>query len=247
MQYIVLLAAVFILAGSVWLGYYKGFIRTALGMLSLILSLVIMQFVGPAVSDFLMEDSGLYEKTCQTIAESLKASVDLPDLPEVPADLMTPEMEAAAEQGVLEKTFLPEALVQAIMKNTALTDMGRTGVDGAFEKAGEYLGGIVIRILGSALTFLLTFVILRLLFLAAGIAGSVPGIHQINRIFGALLGAVRGLVILWLLCFVVTLLTPTAFGQELLRAIEDSSFLSSFYSGALSFSSILRMGILMIP
>ena len=42
MQYVVLLAAILILAGSVFLGYRKGFIRTALGMLALVLSLVIM-------------------------------------------------------------------------------------------------------------------------------------------------------------------------------------------------------------
>lgn len=99
MQYVVLLAAILILAGSVFLGYRKGFIRTALGMLALVLSLVIMQLIGPAVGNFLMEDSGLYEKTSRTIAESLKASVDLPetsDLSDIPADMVTPELEAQA-------------------------------------------------------------------------------------------------------------------------------------------------------
>ena len=111
MQYVVLLAAILILAGSVFLGYRKGFIRTALGMLALVLSLVIMQLIGPAVGNFLMEDSGLYEKTSRTIAESLKASVDLPetsDLSDIPADMVTPELEAQAEKQALEQTFLPE-------------------------------------------------------------------------------------------------------------------------------------------
>ena len=245
MQYVVLLAAILILAGSVFLGYRKGFIRTALGMLALVLSLVIMQLIGPAVGNFLMEDSGLYEKTSRTIAESLKASVDLPetsDLSDIPADMVTPELEAQAEKQALEQTFLPEALVQAILANSSLSDAGKVGVDAAFEKAGEYLGEIVVRILGLALTFL----IIRLLFVAAGIVGSVPGIHEVNRILGAVLGALRGLVILWLLCFVVTLLAPTEFGQAMLGTIESSAFLSSFYSGALSFGSVLRLGVQMI-
>ena len=249
MQYVVLLAAILILVGSVFLGYRKGFIRTALGMLALVLSLVIMQLIGPAVGNFLMEDSGLYEKTSRTIAESLKASVDLPETPDIydiPADMVTPELEAQAEKQALEQTFLPEALVQAILANSSLSDAGKVGVDAAFEKAGEYLGEIVVRILGLALTFLITFVIIRLLFVAAGIVGSVPGIHEVNRILGAVLGALRGLVILWLLCFVVTLLAPTEFGQAMLGTIESSAFLSSFYSGALSFGSVLRLGVQMI-
>lgn len=234
MEYALIAVAGLILIVSVANGYCRGFIRTALGMVAMILCLVLVYLFGAAVSKIIREQTPVYGMTSDAIQQTLRESLELPDI-------LTRE----GQKEILEQSFLPDILVEKIMKQA---DQGGDvlGADAFFQQAGDSVAGIVVDILGCAVTFLIAFVLIRLAFVVGGLVGSVPGLHFINQLFGALLGAVRGLFVLWLLCFVIMLFAPTSYGQEALQAINQNAFLSTFYSGALSFGNILRLGVVLI-
>lgn len=234
MQYALIGVALLILIVSTTNGFFKGFIRTALGMAAMLVALVLVYLLGPTVSRILREQTPLYEWTSEAVQESLVDSLDLTAL-------------ASQEERreMLNQSFLPQVLVDGILARTEGVE-GVPVADVFLQQVGDYVAEIVVTILGGVITFLLAFLAIRLALALGGLIGSVPGLHLVNQLGGALLGAIRGVFLLWLLCFVVTIFAPTTVGQEVLRAIEESYFLRIFYSGALSFGSVLRLGLLLI-
>ena len=64
-----LIAVVIVLAGLTINGYHKGFIRILISFLSLIVTMVVVWFVTPYVSDFLKDHTPLYGTVKENIAE----------------------------------------------------------------------------------------------------------------------------------------------------------------------------------
>lgn len=234
MEYALIVVAGLILIASVVNGYCRGFIRTALGMVAMILCLVLVYLFGPSVSNIIREQTPVYGMTSGAIQQTLRESLELPEI-------LTRE----GQKEILERSFLPDILTEKIMEQ-AEQGGDVLGADVFFQQAGDYIAGIVVDILGCVVTFLLAFILIRLAFVIGGVVGSVPGLHFVNQLFGALLGAIRGLFVLWLLCFVIMLFAPTSYGQWVLQAINQNAFLRTFYSGALSFGNILRLGLVLI-
>lgn len=64
---------------------------------------------------------------------------------------------------------------------------------------------------------------------ALKIVDHIPVVKTLNKIGGAALGAVLGILLLWLLMFVITLGKDTAWCQEILLAVSQSTLLGELY------------------
>ena len=212
-----------VLALATLRGWWKGFLKTALGMLALVLALVFVVLFSPTVSRLLRTETPLYEKTSQTIEEVMA------EMLEVKAEETKEE-----QQKALENSSLPNVLKETLLENNNEGMYQMLGVD-------SFLG-VVVNMCGVLLTFVLSFVILRLAFLLLGTVGNLPGIHLLNKIGGGILGFFQGLVLIWLFCFLVTVFSGTSLGQEMLQTIEKNSLLSMVYDGCLSLGNVLNLG-----
>ena len=226
---LVLMAAVLILFTG--RGWWRGFLRTALGMVAVILAVAAGVLLSPGVSRFLRTSTPLYETVRGAVAETV-------------ADALEPEEGEAWEDAetALENSSLPGVLKETLLENNKEEVYRLLGVDSFPEYVSGYLAGVIVQICGVLLTFVLVFVGIRLAFLLLGIVGNLPGIHFFNKVGGGLLGFLQGLVVIWILCFVITIFSSTQWGQEALRAIEGNAFLSLIYDGALSLGNVLTWG-----
>ena len=64
---------------------------------------------------------------------------------------------------------------------------------------------------------------------ALGLVGELPGIRVVNRMAGLLLGMIKGVIILWLALFVITIFCGTEVGGNLLEQVEKDVFLNFLY------------------
>ncbi len=229
MQYIMMGVAVAILLLSAGIGYRKGLMKTALGMLGLVLAVLAVWLLHPVVEGVIDEYTSLYEMTQDAVAQMLME-----------------EMEEAKAKTQAEKEEVAETFLPAFLSESVMADLGENATTSDFvEGVSRAAAGLVVSLVAALATFVVAFVLIRVLISFSGIFNWIPGIREINRLGGGLLGLLRGVVILWLLCFVVAMLTPMAMGQSLLKAIEENALLSAFYQGAFSFRALLRLGLSM--
>ena len=76
MEIVLLIIVIGILALSAFLGYQKGFLRTIVGMSSLLISLALMVILGPLVTDFITNRTSFREKVDESIDAKLMDLVE---------------------------------------------------------------------------------------------------------------------------------------------------------------------------
>ncbi|MCD8123534.1 MAG: CvpA family protein [Lachnospiraceae bacterium] len=221
-----------ILIGAALRGYHRGFLRTALSMLSLILTVILVGVLQPYMTDVLREYTPLesaVEKAVYANLETAAVQISGGETTEALAGTVT------AEEQVLwlEECNIPSIIQEEILRGT------EQAAEAFALSASQTVADIVMNVLGYLITFFLVFAILHLLGAFFHIVEYIPILHGVDKWLGAVLGLVQGLIAVWILCLAVTLNLPSEAGSQILAAIEDSALLSFLYNGSLFLSRTL--------
>lgn len=124
------------------------------------------------------------------------------------------------------------SFLQTIMENYNNSEGYRKlGVTDFSGYLAGFLSGLVLNVLSFLATLLVTWVIVRLIVGALDLCSRFPVIYQINHLGGLLAGAVEGLLVCWLLFLVVSMLSGTQIGQEIMLQVNDSQLIRTIYDG----------------
>ena len=224
----IILLAVFlgILVLTGILGYKKGFLKQLLEMSALIMALVFAYLFSPYITHMIDMYTGLHDKVEQSVTERVDAFLD--------------EKGAATVdqiEQVLSDSFLPKVLVEKFAAKMQEAGGGGTRKE-YVARLGAYSADLTLKVCGIIATFIVFYIIFLVVMFAVGMLDKVPVVSGVNKTLGLILGLVRGLIILWLLCGVITITAHTELGQQITAAISDDPILSAFYNGALSFSAV---------
>lgn len=211
------IAAAVFLAAMVLYGHYKGFIRLAVSAVSLIATLFIVQTAMPHVTNYLKNNTGVY----QFIVEGMNSVAGLEEESDVE--------EPSAQRKIIEELELPKQLKESLLENNNYEVYNVLGVNTFKEYISGYLANSILNIAGFLIMFLLVFAILHFITAWLDLVARLPILSGINKIAGALLGAVEGLFILWLLCLLVTMFAGTGLGKIIITQIEASTWLTYIY------------------
>ncbi|GLC80871.1 CvpA family protein [Lacrimispora brassicae] len=223
------------LLGMVLYGHYRGFIRLVVSMLAVVLSLTVVRVSLPTVTGFLKENTGLQ----QTISDNMKKSMGL-EPEESPSGEV---LEApSAQRTVIESLKLPQNVKNALIENNNSEVYQMLGVQAFTDYIGSYLADVILNSAGFVLLFAGIYLFSRLVMRWLDIIARLPILSGINKIAGALLGGLEGLVFLWITCLLVTAFSGTEWGLVLTRQIEASKWLSFLYSH--NFLNLMVLGVL---
>nr|WP_026892668.1 CvpA family protein [Lacrimispora aerotolerans] len=223
------------LLGMVLYGHYKGFIRLVVSMLAVILSLTIVRVALPTVTEFLKENT----KIQQTISESMKKSVGIQG-EEAPGDISSDA--PSVQRTIIEKLDLPQNMKNALIENNNSEMYQLLGVQAFTDYVGNYLANKILNSVGFVILFAVVYVAMKMIASWLNIIARLPIISGINKIAGALLGGIQGLVFLWLACILITAFSGTEWGLMLSRQIEASKWLSYLYNH--NFLNLMVLGVL---
>lgn len=223
------------LIGMVLYGHHRGFIRLVVSMLALVLSLTIVRVSLPAVTGYLKENTGLQ----QTISESMKKSIGLQA--EEGSDETTSEM-PSVQRTVIEKLDLPQTMKNALIENNNSEMYQMLGVQAFTDYIGSYLANKILNSVGFVILFAAVYVAMKLIVGWLDIISRLPILSGINKIAGALMGGIQGLVFVWLACILITAFSGTSWGLMLSQQIEASKWLSYLYSH--NFINLMVLGVL---
>lgn len=223
------------LLGMVLYGHYRGFIRLVVSMLALVLSLTIVRASLPAVTGFLKENTGLQ----QTISENMKKSIGLNQ-----EEALAPESAEApsVQRTIIENLELPQKFKTALIENNNSEMYQSLGVSAFTDYVGDYMADMILNYAGFAILFAAVYLALRLIVRWLDIIARLPILSGINKIAGALLGGVEGLIFLWLACMFITAFSGTGWGLAMSRQIEASKWLSYLYTH--NFLNLMVLGVL---
>ena len=208
-----------ILLLTAYKGFRRGFIREIVSFFFVFLALAVSWAINPYVNEFFMENTPVYEKiqeSCQSFVESQKKQ-----------ELTSPGPEE--QTGFIEGLELPELLQKGLESNNTAEVYTYLAVDSFGEYISEALARMIVNGLSFFVSYLLASVILRLGTWVLNLLAGLPVLKSANKLAGGLVGAVKGVLFVWIAFLVMTILCSTSIGKEALALIEKDAFLNVLY------------------
>lgn len=208
-----------ILLLTAYKGFRRGFIREIVSFFFVFLALAVSWAINPYVNEFFMENTPVYEKiqeSCQSFVESQKKQ-----------ELTSPGTEE--QTGFIEGLELPELLQKGLKSNNTAEVYTYLAVDSFGEYISEALARMIVNGLSFFVFYLLASVILRLGTWVLNLLAGLPVLKSANKLAGGLVGAVKGVLFVWIAFLVMTILCSTSIGKEALALIEKDAFLNVLY------------------
>ncbi len=188
-----------------------------ISLVSVLLILVAVAWLTPKVSSYIMEHTSAYTYLTDKCAQMVQRSAEEKDTTEETLD------------DNLSGLGLPSVLVKQISKKAGDTLQQKISESGIY----VYVGGCIAEWILLAIAFLVTFVLVSVAFsvfmFLLKIVDKLPVFHGANHFLGATLGLVQGLLLVWLILFLIMLLYATNLGQTLLACVEESVILRTLY------------------
>lgn len=225
---ILTLIILLVLAAFTLSGWNRGFVRGFASMFFFLASTVLVYYATPYISDFIKENTPIYQAVEENCKEMLKGS------------------EGREDSGLEQKNFieglgLPEALEKQLLGGNDSGNSVDMAVDGVSDYLAEYMAGLILNILTFVITLAAVNLVLRMTVLTLDNLAKLPVLNSINKAFGMVLGAAQGLLVVWVAFLVITAFGNTDAGQKLLEMIHESPILDFLYNINIFLKIMLRM------
>jgi len=228
---------------NVFIGGRKGFFKTAISMLFLVLVLILASLLNPYVAQFLRENTPVYETVRNKTEEAMtsylikeaedkfteedKAKMEMAGIS--PKEILGQEIPEDMQATILENLPLPNIFKQNIINNNKIDIYELLGVDKFIDYVASYVAYSITNGIAFLLSFTLAIVIIKVTLYAINILTALPGISLVNSLGGMLLGGAQAILWIWVFFIVVTVICNTSFGNVLMNEIENDMFLSFMY------------------
>lgn len=207
------------LVGMMLYGHYRGFLRQCISVGALVLTLVIVKFATPYVSEQVKQNPQMRQAVSGVMLDVLG---------------LEEGQEAAGggpsyERAEIEGLNLPQQVKDMLIENNNSEVYSLLGVSQFVEYVGACLADMILSWACTIFMFLLTWVLIHMMVRWLNLLARLPIIHGLNKIAGTFLGLAQGLILLWVGALFLNLFSATPTGMELLAQVEASPWLSFLY------------------
>ena len=240
---IVTLLALLIFAICIVDGAVRGFAQSSFHLISWILITVLVSALNPYVSGFIQENTGLQENLTTRLEKTIEEKVE-EKLEEADEDEDKEEKENTIGTDIsstlkMMGVELPKSVVETLDRSPAETAEEVLEESGVYRTAAESVAGFIVKGVVFFVTLLLAAFVLKQIELALKILTKLPVLHFIDRALGALAGAAKGLLFVWLFFYLITLVCTTSFGVAAVKQIYENPYLVWIYENNVILSLIL--------
>ena len=209
------------LVGMMLYGHYRGFIKIAVSVLSLFITLFAARVAIPQAAVWLEHNTAVYE----TMKESTLKASGLDEKMEEMAGLTG----KAGERAVIESLEIPDQMKKLLIENNNGEVYQEMGVQIFEDYVGKYLADRVIRILIFTVLFIVFYAFLHIIIVWLDLISRLPIIYGLNKIAGAVLGLTEALIFVWVGALVLTLFSGSEIGRSMITQINGSNWLTWLY------------------
>lgn len=221
-------AVIIILAGCAIYGRWKGFIRTVFALFSTIIALSLTMWVSPTVSREVQKNEKIMTYVTEKVSKVIKPEKKNRGISE--------------QVNYIGKLPLPKAMKNSLIENNN-TEVYTAMAVKSFQ---DYISGSIARMIINAGVFLIIMIVvlisMAILCEALDIISKLPLINGLNKTAGLFAGLLQGIVIVWIGCIALTVLSGTKLGEAVFNLINGSTFLSLIYDNNLFLKFITNLG-----
>lgn len=228
-NYILLIIVLAVLITGAVRGYKKGFLRLAVWFAGLIAVLFIVTKISPYVSDYIIENTSLYDRLRVRIitAYEQENAKDTPAL-----------TEGAGEDETIDSFGFPDLISNSLKTNNKSDIYDKLAVSLFKDYIAGYLSALSIK----AGTFVGLFVVLALaelvLILAIKILEKIPVLRTFNRLLGMATGITLSLVFVWIFFIAVMMFFGHSFGGWVFAQVKASRILTYLFNNNILFDLV---------
>ncbi len=197
----------------------KGFIGASKTIVSLLLTAILFVSFQPTVLDF-MQKSPLGDNIKASVSKNITKTYEKEQLPE---DADTTDTQQAVM--ICESLSLPKFLSESIEENLKQMSEIKNNV---MEVITDSITLLILRLI----SLILLFVAVKIfVFLALKILESLfelPGLKTINRLLGSLLGIFNALLAIYIICGLISLLSPMD-KLSTVKSVVDSTYIVKYF------------------
>jgi uncharacterized membrane protein required for colicin V production len=208
-----------IIVVSTLIALSKGFIRTLFGFASMIISLFLTYTIYPYVSEFIIKNTEIFNAIKTKVISAL-------NLEDIAKNAISPQ----AQIDVVNKLAIPKKLKDILIANNNTEVYKMMGVDGI----GDYIGGVFATIAINVISFILVYFLisisLGIVVRVIDLISKLPVLHQINKMAGAILGSVIGVLIIWVVCTVFAVIMTVKVDSGIALVLDESSIGKFFFN-----------------
>ncbi len=208
---------------SAIIGYKRGLVKIIASLLATLVCIVLVFLISPSVSKWIQESTPLKETVKSKCIELL-----LPD-ETTEEEALSTEIPREQQISLIEGADIPEAIQKMLLENNNNEVYTALGVQTFGEYIGAYIAKVIADILAFLITFIAVFIIVRIVLGMLNIVDKIPLVGGANHLVGGILGAGIGILIIWILFIVITLLYNTSLGMACMKGISESEILTKLY------------------
>ncbi len=215
-----------ILLISLIVGYVRGFLKIALSLVITIASIFLVVSMTPHISGWIQTSTSIGQKVQEKISGMLETSSGASE-----GALATIEGSREQQISLIEGAELPSVIQEMLLENNNNEVYETLGVTSFVDYVGAYITKLIADIIAFLVAWLVVTIAARILMGVVGIINKIPVIGGVNRIAGGIAGAGIGLILVWILFILVTLLYNTTVGKACMTDIAASQILTKLYDG----------------
>lgn len=223
-----------IFAAAAFIGYKQGLIKILVSLLATLIMFTVVTMLTPYVSNFIRQVTPLEKMVETKVADAFMvdghSTANFNEL-DLPKD---------AQIALVESAELPELFREMLLTNNNNEAYETLGVT----TFGAYVAAYISKVIADVIAFLVILVALLVVFpiviKALGIINKLPVIGGMNRLAGVALGLCIGLVVVWVVFVLLTLIYDTSLGKLCFENIESSAMLKTLYDKNILMNFVLR-------
>lgn len=211
-----LILVIIIFLGSTYSGYKKGLFKTIFSIASIIIAILITTFVSPYIAVQINNNNVINSKIRKQVIGLIDSSIE--------------NKSDEEQREFIDNMPVPKYIKSYLKKNNNL----QVYQDRALDSFSEYIVDGLVRIIINLITFIVVYCLIRVGLFVVTIMGNIitrlPIIEQFDGMGGTLLGAVQGIIEVWIVFIVITFLSQTEIGMSAMQCIENNGFLNILYN-----------------
>lgn len=219
---------------SVLVGYKKGLLKILASLVATLVCIVLVMMISPHVSKWIQESTPLRETIQNKCMELL-----IPDGGAI-EEVLQAEGLRENQITMIEGAELPDIFRQMLLENNNSEVYEALGVQTFGEYVGAYIAKLIADVIAFLVTFVVVFIVVRVLIGMLGILDKLPLVGGVNHLIGGIVGAGMGILIIWILFIIITLLYNTSLGAACMTNIADSTILTKLYENNLLMNYITK-------
>lgn len=195
----------------------QGLFKVVVSVASLVLGIVIGIYVAPHLSRYIEKNTLADEKIAAYITEQLEFEDAGKDTSK------------GVQVAIINGLPLPDEMKESILNNNNSEMYEILEVYSVYDYIAKSVAVLILN--AGVFLFLVFFCRMFIYFFIKGLGGftQLPIVRSIDKIGGALLGAVKGIIYIWIFFVVVSLTSTAAWSQEIITQIGASAPLKLLY------------------